>query len=178
MPTMYASAYQRITIGPSETATGLNTGKSISRNGIVRLGAQVLGSRSRGAGLALRSWGSACEVAVIEREQPLPVAFGGVAVIDRALGEGKAVMRAGIDLDLVARSLHALLHLLDDFLRRVDIGLGAGEIEFGFGLLRGKVRAVGLVGRQVRAVDRGGRLDAVGEMRCRVHRVAPAHAVA
>ena len=118
------------------------------------------------------------EVAAIERQQPLPVPLGGVAVVDRALREGEAVMGAGIDLDLVVRSLHACRDLVDDLLRRVDVGLGAGEIEFGLGLRRGQMRAVGLVGRQMRAVDRSRRLDAIGKMRRRVDRVAAAHAVA
>src|SRR5690349_7625073 len=44
------------------------------------------------------------EVAAIERQQPLPVPLGGIAVVDRTFREGKAVMGAGIDLDLVLRS--------------------------------------------------------------------------
>src|SRR3954452_15974282 len=109
-------------------AIGSNTGKAMARKGI---------------GLWL------AEIAAVQREQPLPMPLGGVAVVDRALRKGKTVMRAGIDLDLGVRALHALLHLVDDFGRRVDVGFRAGEIEFGFGLRRGKMRAVGLVGRQM-----------------------------
>ena len=69
-------------------------------------------------------------------------------------------------------------HLVDDLLRRVDIGLGAGEVELGLGLSCRQMRTVGLVGRQLHAVDRSGRLDAIGKMRRGVHRVAAAHAVA
>src|SRR5882757_11451522 len=94
------------------------------------------------------------EVAAIERQQPFPMPLGGVAVVDRALREGEAVMGAGIEFDLVFGPLHAFLHLLDDLRRRIDVGFGATEIEFGLGLARGKMRTVGLVGRQLHAVDR------------------------
>ena len=104
--------------------------------------------------------------------------FGGIAVVDRTLREGKTVMGAGIDLDLVVRSLHAGRDLVDNLLRRIDVGLGAGEIEFSPGLRRGQMRAVGLVGREMRAVDRSRRLHAIRKMRRRVDRVAAAHAVA
>src|SRR3954465_2007362 len=104
--------------------------------------------------------------------------LGGVAVVDRTLGEGEAVMGAGIDLDFGFGAAHALLHLLDDFAGGVDVGLGAGEVEFGLGLGGREMRAVVLVGCELRAVDRGGGLDAIGEMRGGVDRVAAAHAVA
>src|ERR1700716_3853527 len=107
-------------------AIGSNTGKAMARKGI---------------GPALP------EIAAVECEQPLPVPLGGVAVVDRAFWKGKAVMRAGIDFDLVARALHGLLHLVDDFLRRVDVGFRAGEIDLGFGLACCEMRAVRLVGR-------------------------------
>ena len=80
--------------------------------------------------------------------------FGGIAVVDRTLRESKAVMGAGVDLDLVVRSLHAGCDLVDNLLRRIDIGLGAGEIEFGLGLACSQMRAVGLIGRKMGAVDR------------------------
>src|SRR5258705_8609243 len=139
-------------------AIGSNTGKAMARKGI---------------GPSLR------EIAAVEREQPLPVPLGGVAVVDRALGEGKAVMRAGIDLDLGigAVGLRLLFYFLDDLHRRVDVGLGATEIEFGLGLLSGKVRTVGPVGGQLYAVDRSGGLDAAREMRRRVDGVLSAHAI-
>src|SRR6478609_5891426 len=98
-------------IGPIAIAIGSNTGKAIVRKGIYS--------------------GISGKVAAIERQQPLPVPLGGVAVVDRPLREGEAVMRAGIDLDLVFRSLHALLDLPDDLGRRVDFGVGAGERHFG-----------------------------------------------
>src|ERR1700730_7938334 len=79
------------------------------------------------------------EVAAIERQQPLPVPLGSVAVIDRPLRKRETVMGVGIDLDLTigAVLLYALLHLLDDLRRRVNVGLGASEIELGFCLLAG-----------------------------------------
>jgi hypothetical protein len=54
----------------------------------------------------------------------------GVAVVNRTLRERKAVMGAGIDLDLGIGVvlLNALLYLLDDLWRRVDIGFRAAEI--------------------------------------------------
>src|SRR5882757_194419 len=94
------------------------------------------------------------EVAAIECQQPFPMPLGGVAVVDRALWEREAVMGAGIEFDLVFGSLHAFFHLLDDFRRRIDIGFGATEIKFGLGLAGRKMRAVGLIGRQLHAVDR------------------------
>src|SRR6516165_4986285 len=100
-------------IGPIAIAIGSNTGNLMSR-----------GSIKKGLN----------EVALAEREQPLPMPLRRVAGIDRALGEGKTVMRAGIDLDLVPGALHAFAHLVDDLLRRIDVGLGAGEIELGLGL--------------------------------------------
>jgi hypothetical protein len=87
-------------------------------------------------------------------------------------------MRAGIDLDLGLGAAHALLDLLDDLGGRVDVGLGAGEIELGPGLAGGEMRAVVFVGRQMRSVDRGGGLDAVGKVRGRVDGVTAAHAIA
>ena len=87
-------------------------------------------------------------------------------------------MGAWIDLDLGVGALHRCRDLVDDFLRRVDIGFGAAEIKLGLGLARGQMRAVGLVGGQMRAVDRGGGLDPVREMRRRVDGISPAHAVA
>ena len=104
--------------------------------------------------------------------------LGRVAVVDRALRKGEAVMGAGINLDLVPGALHAFAHLVDDLLRRIDVGLRAGEIELGLGLARGKMRAVRLVGRQLHPIDRGRRLHAIGKMRRRVHGVAAAHAIA
>src|SRR6185437_10398473 len=47
------------------------------------------------------------KVAFVESEQPLPMPLGGVTMIDGTFREGEAVMRAGIDLDLVLRTLHA-----------------------------------------------------------------------
>jgi len=87
-------------------------------------------------------------------------------------------MGAWIDLDLGVGALHRCRDLVDDFLRRVDIGFGAAEIKLGLGLARGQMRAVGLVGGQMRAVDRCGGLDAIRKMRRRVDRIASAHAVA
>src|SRR5262245_5237058 len=104
--------------------------------------------------------------------------FGSVAVIDRTFREGKAVMGAGIDLDLVVRSLHAGCDLVDDFLRRVAVGLGTGKIKFSLGLARSQMRAVGLVRGKLNAVDRSGCLDAIRKMRRRVDRITAAHAVA
>src|SRR5437764_15257707 len=101
-------------------AIGSNTGKAIVRNGIES--------------------GILTEIAAIERQQPFPMPLGRVAVVDRALRKCKAVMGAGIDLDLVPASLHRLLHLVDDLLRRIDIGLGAPEIKLSLGLRRGKMR--------------------------------------
>src|ERR1700741_551321 len=86
------------------------------------------------------------EVAAIERKQPLPVPLGGVAVVDRAFWKRKSVMGAGKHLDLVAGPLHAGAHLLDDLRRRIDVGLGAGEIKLGLGLVSGKMRTVRLIG--------------------------------
>src|SRR6266700_1016304 len=80
----------------------------------------------------LRSGGA---IAPIEREQTLPVPLGRVAMIDRALGKGEAVMGARIDFDLGVGACHACFHLLDDLHRRVDVGFGTGEIKFGPGLL-------------------------------------------
>src|ERR1700741_2822195 len=105
-------------------AIGSNTGKLMSRKAIKR---------------------ASSEVAPVEREQPLPMPLRGVAVVDRALREGKAVMGGGIDLDLVACSLHACAQLFNDLGWRVDVGFGAGEIELGLGLGCGKMRAVGLL---------------------------------
>src|SRR5665213_365045 len=55
------------------------------------------------------------EIAAIERQQPLPVPFRGVAVVNRTLRKGEPVMGAGIDFDLGigAGVLHALLDLVD-----------------------------------------------------------------
>ena len=76
------------------------------------------------------------------------------------------------------RSSIRLFHFLDDLHRRVDIGFGAAEIELGPGLSRGEMRAVGLVGRQMRSVDRCRGFDAVRKMRRRVDGISAAHAVA
>ena len=106
--------------------------------------------------------------------------LGGGLVVDRPLRKRKTVMGAGIDLDLGIGTvgLHLLFYFLDDLHWRVDVGLGATEIEFGLGLLRGQIRAVGLVGRQMRSVDRCSGPDALRKMRRRVDRIASAHAVA
>src|SRR3954451_17520371 len=101
------------------------------------------------------------KVAAIERQQPLPVPFGGIAGVDRTFREGKAMMGAGVDLDLVVRSLHAGRDLVDDLRRRVYVGLGAGEIEFSLGLACSQMRAVGLVGGKMGAVDRSRRLHTI-----------------
>src|SRR5665213_4045682 len=106
--------------------------------------------------------------------------LGGVAVINRTLRKRKAVMGAGIDLDLAtgAGVLDPLLDLVDDLLRRIDVGRGAAEIKFGLGLLPGDMRAVGLVGGQMRPIDRGRGLDALRKMRGGIDGIASAHAVA
>src|SRR6267154_6416526 len=71
------------------------------------------------------------KVATLEREQPLPMPLGGVAIVNRPLRKREAVMGAGIKLDLGigAVRLHLLSHSLDDLHRRVDIGLGATEMK-------------------------------------------------
>src|SRR3979411_3283720 len=114
------------------------------------------------------------EVAAIERQQPLPMPLGGVAVVDRPLWKRKTVMGAGIDFDLGIGVVvsHSLFYFLDDLRRGVDVGFRTAEIELGFCLLPGQMRAVGLVGGQMRAVDRGGGLDALRKMRRRVNRIA------
>src|SRR3982074_2075965 len=103
-----------------------------------------------------------------------------VAVVNRPLREREAVMGAGIDLDLGigAVGLHLLFYFLDDLHWRVNIGLGATEIQFGLCLLSGEMGTVGPVGRQLYAVDRSCGFDASGKMRCGVDGVLPAHAVA
>ena len=103
------------------------------------------------------------EVAAIERQQPLPVPLRSVAIIDRSFREGEAVVGAGIYLDLVVRSLHAGDDLVDDLLRRVAVGFGTGKIKFSLCLARSQMRAVGLVGGQLNAVDRSRCLDAIRE---------------
>src|ERR1700724_2211693 len=122
--------------------------------------------------------GPLSEIAAIEREQPLPMPLGRVAVVDRPLRKRKTVMSAGIDLDLVVRAFHPSFHLVDDFLWGVNVGLGATEIKLGLGLAGGEMRAVGLLGCEMRAVDRCGGLDAIRKMRRRVDGIAPAHAIA
>src|SRR4051812_26623198 len=133
-------------------AIGSNTGNAMARKGIIYppsfRGAHP--GRQRPAwmcepgmtvfGLGLSSRNT--EVAAIQRQQPFPVPFGGIPVVDRALGESKTVMGAGIDLDLGigAIGLHGLLHLVDGFHRRVDVSLRAAEIEFGLGLCPGQMR--------------------------------------
>src|SRR4051794_20673914 len=98
---------------------------------------------------------SAGEVAAIQRQQPFPMPLGGVAIVNRPLREREAVMGAGIDLDLGIGAIvfHSLFHLLDDIRRRVDIGLGAAEIKFSFGLSGGQMGTVGLVGGQMCTVN-------------------------
>src|SRR6202171_4798407 len=93
--------------------------------------------------------------------------LGGVTIVNRPLRKREAVMGAGIDLDfgIGAVGLHLLFYFLDDLHRRVDIGLGAAEIEFGLGLLPREMRTVGPVGGPLYAVDRGRGLDPSGEMR-------------
>src|SRR5260370_38700327 len=120
------------------------------------------------------------KIAAIERQQPLPVPLGGVAVVDRPLWKRKTVMGAGIELDLGmgAIGLHLLLDLLDDLHRRVYIGLGATEVNLGLGLLAGQMRAVGPVGGQLHAVYRSCGFDPFRKMRGGIDGVLPAHAVA
>src|ERR1700754_2713339 len=122
-------------------AIGSNTGNAMVRKGIIYL-PSLRGAQRRSnpdlpgslldcfASLAMTNPHALCrQVAAIQRQQPFPVPLGGIAVVDRPLREGKTVMRAGIDLDLGpgAVRLHRLLHFLDGFHRRVDVGLGAAE---------------------------------------------------
>src|SRR5260370_6229090 len=103
-----------------------------------------------------------------------------VAMVMRKVRKGEAVMGAGIDVDLGIGAVffHSLLYFLDELRRRVNVGFGAAEIELGFCLLSGQMRTVGLVGGQMRSVDRGRGSDAIRKMRRRVDRISPAHAVA
>src|SRR5579863_8816782 len=105
------------------------------------------------------------EIAVIERNQPLPMPLGRVAIVDRPLRKCEAMMGAGIDFDFGIGALagHRLLYFLDDLRRGVDVGLGAAEIKFGLCLGAGKMGAVRLIGRKMRAVDRCGGLEAMGK---------------
>src|SRR5712671_1294189 len=93
--------------------------------------------------------------------------LGRVAIVNRPLRKREAVMDAGINLDfgIGAVGLHLLSYFLDDLHWRVDIGLGATEIQFGPGLLSGEMRTVGPVGSQLYAVDRSRGLDALRKMR-------------
>src|SRR6202158_1773670 len=95
-----------------------------------------------------------------------------VAMVNRPLRKREAVMGAGIDLDLGigAVDLHLLFYFLDDLHWRVDVSLGATEIELGLGLLSGEMRTVGPVGGQLYAIDRSCGLDSSGEMGCGVVR--------
>src|SRR5260370_27424587 len=106
--------------------------------------------------------------------------LGRVAIVNRPLRKREAVMDAGINLDfgIGAIGLHLLFYFLDDLHWRVDIGLGATEIQFGPGLLSGEMGTVGPVGGQLYAVDRGRGLDASGKMRRCVDGVLSAHAIA
>src|ERR1700730_15410088 len=106
-------------------------------------------------------------MAAMEPQQPFPMPLGRVTIVNRPLRKREAVMGAGIDLDLGigAIGLHLLFYFFDDLHWRVDIGLGATEIEFGPGLLPGEMRTVGPVGGELYAVGRGRGLDPSGEMR-------------
>src|SRR5215213_7361060 len=106
------------------------------------------------------------------------MSLGRVAIVNRPLREGEAVMGAWIDLDLGLGpiALHSLFHFLDDFRRRVDIRFRATEIEFGAGFSSGQMRAVSFVASEMRSIDRGGGLDAFREVRGRIDRISPAHA--
>jgi hypothetical protein len=64
------------------------------------------------------------EVAAIERQQPLPVPFGGIAVVDRALREGKAVMGLALDDPLPAAVFDELRDIPGvDSVRAVELSL-------------------------------------------------------
>src|ERR1700722_11956246 len=160
-------------------AMGLKTGKAIVRKGIVPAYSVFKRNGYRFAS-GKRVQALCRKVAAIKRQQPFPMPLGGVAVVDRSLRKREAVMGVGIDLDLGIGlvGLHGVLELVDDFLRRIHVGFRAAEIKLGLGLLSGEMRAVGLVGRQMGAVDRGRGLDAIGKMRGRVDGITPAHAVA
>ena len=51
-------------------------------------------------------WDLCREVAAIQRQQPLPMPFGGVTIVDRPLRKREAVMGAGINLDLGVGALY------------------------------------------------------------------------
>src|ERR1700730_4480663 len=79
------------------------------------------------------------EVAAVERQQPFPMPLGGGAVVNRPLRKREAVMERRINLRRRICAFHLRVQLFDDLRRRVDIGLGAAEIQFGPGLARGQM---------------------------------------
>src|SRR5260370_40465128 len=83
--------------------------------------------------------------------------------------------RINLDLGVGAVLLHALFYLLDDLRRRVDVGFRAAEIELGFCLLSGEMRTVGLVGGEMRSIDRCRGFYPLRKMRRRIDCIAPAH---
>src|ERR1051325_8664427 len=72
------------------------------------------------------------EAAAVERDQALPMPLGGRLVVERAPGEGEAVMDARVELDLAfgAGAAEQAAQLLDHRQRRQRVVLGAGDIGF------------------------------------------------
>src|SRR3981081_3816713 len=106
--------------------------------------------------------------------------LGGVAIVNRPLRKREAVMGAGTGLYLGIGGIgfHLLFYFLDDLHRRIDVGLGATEIELGLGLLSGEMWTVGPGGGQLHSIDRSCGLDAPRKMRCGIDGGLPAHSVA